>query len=299
MARFVYSQHYNINIGPHVFPTLKYKLIRERLIRNHNYKPADFIEPAPASDEDILLVHTGEYLEKIKFGRMTYLDIAKLELPYSKELANASIICVGGTIKASLFALEDGAGIHIGGGFHHAFAGHGEGFCVFNDIAVAIRYLQKKGKIKKAAVIDCDLHQGNGTAAIFKGEKDVFTFSIHQENNYPVLKQPSGIDIGLDDGAADKEYLGHLEKIVPKILNEQKPEFIIYVAGADPYADDQLGGLALTVEGLRKRDEIVLSEAKRQGVPACIVLAGGYSNNLEDTVTIHTNTILEAIGNYE
>lgn len=296
MARFVYSRYYNVDIGGHVFPTAKYGLIKKRLIEKHGFGENDFVEARPAKDEDILLVHTKQYFEKIKFGRMTFADIMQLELSYSKELASASIICVGGTIQASLFALEDGTGIHIGGGFHHAYPDHGEGFCVFNDIAVAVRHLQKKRRIKKAAVIDCDLHQGNGTAAIFSGDKDVFTFSIHQENNYPYPKPPSDIDVGLDDGAQDEEYLSYLKKHMPEILTGHKPEFLIYVAGADPYKDDQLGGLALTIDGLRRRDKIVLGQARKSGIPAVVVLAGGYSNNIEDTVTMHTNTILEAAG---
>lgn len=294
MARFIYSKHYNVDIGGHVFPTLKYELIKKRLIQKHGFKESDFVEAEPAADEDILLVHTKEYFEKIKFGRMSTADMMRLELPYSKELAKASIICVGGTIKAALLALEDGIGIHIGGGFHHAYPDHGEGFCVFNDIAVAIRHLQKKGRIKKAVVIDCDLHQGNGTAAIFQSDKDVFTFSIHQENNYPYPKPPSGIDVGLDDGTSDEEYLDYLKRDVPEVLSKHKPEFILYVAGADPYKGDKLGGLRLTLDGLRSRDRFVLSEARKCGIPAAVVLAGGYSTDIEDTVTIHTNTILEA-----
>jgi len=291
MAKFFYSDKYAVNLGGHVFPTLKYPGIKKKLIEKKLAKGNDFIDPGFAPEEDILLVHTKEYLEKIKNGKLNIQEIYQLEVPYSPGLRDASLICVQGTILAGFEALNSGLGIHIGGGFHHAFPDHGEGFCVFNDIAVGICKLLKEKKISKAMTIDCDLHQGNGTAYIFKNESRVFTFSIHQENNYPAVKPPSNLDIGVEDGCDDETYLRRLEENIPRILDDFKPELIVYVAGADPYQEDQLGGLSLTKEGLKKRDEFVFSECKKQKIPVVVVLAGGYAYKLEDTVEIHTNTI--------
>lgn len=294
LSHLIYSDKYIVDIGAHVFPTQKYRLLYQLLTEQGLFKKEDFIFASQATDEEILLVHTKSYLEKLEKGKLSLEDILKLELPYSKELVEASLICAKGTILTCQYALKDGICVHIGGGFHHAFSDHGEGFCVFNDIAIGIRSLQKNKLIKKAAVIDCDLHQGNGTADIFSKDDDVFTFSIHQENNYPAIKPPSDIDVGLWDGCEDKEYLNHLEKRLSNIIAEFKPELIVYVAGADPYEKDQLGGLAITMEGLRQRDEIVFNNAKRNNIPVAVVLAGGYAFDINDTVKIHYNMILEA-----
>ena len=290
-----YSPKYQIDIGPHVFPTVKYKLIHDRLIKDGFAKEEDFIDPGMASDEDILLVHTPEYVKKLKTGKFSIFEIYKMELPYKKEFREPSWICANATIQACKEALETGIGVHIGGGFHHAFPDHGEGFCIVNDIAVGIRRCLKDQDIKKAMVIDCDLHQGNGTAVIFQGDPNVFTFSIHQEHNYPI-KEESDLDVGLEDGVEDVEYLDQLKKHVPKIVKDFKPEFIIYLAGADPYKEDQLGGLALTIEGLKKRDELVIGEARKAKIPVAIVFGGGYARRVQDTVTIHSNTIITALG---
>jgi len=286
MKKVVYSPKYKVDIGNHVFPTVKYDMVKDLLGND-----VEFIEPGKALDEDILLVHTRDYLDKIKNGTLRPEEEQKLELPYSKALALASIICCGGSIKAAEIALEDGVGAHLGGGFHHAFPDHGEGFCVFNDVAVAVRKLLKSKKIKKAMVIDCDLHQGNGTASIFAQDKAVFTFSIHQQNNYPFIKPASDLDIGLADGTEDDEYLAQLEKNIPIIVDKFKPEFIMYVAGADPYRNDMIGGLRLTIEGLRKRDEFVAQQAKTRQIPIAVVLAGGYAIKVEDTAKIQYNTV--------
>ncbi|UCH12953.1 MAG: histone deacetylase [Candidatus Omnitrophota bacterium] len=294
LFRLIYSDKYLVDIGTHVFPTTKYQLLYQRLIKEGLFKRSDFIYPPPATNEEILLAHTKNYLEKLKKGTLSLDDLFRLELPYSKELIEASLICVKGTILACQHALEDGICVHIGGGFHHAFADHGEGFCIFNDIAVGIRNLQKNDEVEKIAIIDCDLHQGNGTADIFSNDKNVFTFSIHQENNYPAIKPPSDIDMGLSDGCRDKEYLGHLEENVTKIVADFKPELIVYVAGADPYEKDQLGGLLISMEGLKQRDKIVFGNAKKHNIPVAAVLAGGYAVNIEDTVQIHYNMIMEA-----
>jgi len=295
-TRIVYSDRYYIDIGAHVFPTAKYKLIKVKLAKDANIvNKITFVEPEKASFDDICLVHTREYVDKLRLGTLSLEEELTLELPYSQKLTEASVLSCGGTIKALFIALEDGLGIHLGGGFHHAFPDHGEGFCVFNDIAVAIKKAKEKRLIKRALIIDCDLHQGNGTAHIFQNDKNVFTFSIHQENNYPFYKLKSDLDIGLPDRTKDKEYLAHLEKNVPKIISDFKPNLIMYVAGADPYEDDQIGNLALSQEGLRKRDLYIYEQAKNYQVPITVVLAGGYAKKKEDTVNIQFNTIKSAI----
>jgi len=291
----VYSEEYDVDIGSHVFPTEKYKLIRKRLKDEGLLKDGDLIFALPASDEDILLVHTREYLDKMKNGKLSPEEAFRLELPYSRELVHASYICVNGTIRSCEVALEQGVGIHLGGGFHHAFADHGEGFCVFNDVAIAIKKMMAGGKIERAMIIDCDLHQGNGTAEIFSGDKNVFTFSIHQQNNYPFFKPKSDLDIGLADYARDKAYLGELREHIPKIVSRFKPGLILYVAGADPYRDDQIGNLGLTIEGLKQRDEFIFETARNFDVFIAVVLAGGYAADVGDTVTIHCNTVKTAL----
>ncbi len=294
--RLVYSKDYAVDIGDHVFPTSKYKLIKENILKDPDFKNiVDFVSPKSARAEDILLAHTEEYLNKLTHGTLSRDEVIRMELPFSKKLVEASILCCGGTILATQIALNDSLGIHIGGGFHHAFPDHGEGFCVLNDIAVAVKRLIKYGPAKRALIVDCDLHQGNGTAAIFAGDKSVFTFSIHQENNYPFIKPPSNLDIGLEDGAGDDEYLSAVSSAIPAIIKDFKPEFIMYVAGADPYKEDRLGGLKLTKDGLRKRDEFVFAQAKRLAIPVAVALAGGYAFHESDTVDIHLNTIKSGI----
>jgi len=296
MIRLVYSKGYAVDIGDHVFPTSKYKLIKDQLLKEPSIKEiVEFVSPGMARGEDLLLAHDGLYLKKLQSGTLSREELMRMELPYSKQLVDSSILCCGGTILATQIALQDSLGIHIGGGFHHAFPGHGEGFCVLNDIAVAVKRLIKYGPTKKALIVDCDLHQGNGTAAIFAQDKDVFTFSIHQENNYPYLKPPSSCDVGLDDGAGDKEYLDALLKHIPAIIKKFKPEFLMYVAGADPYKEDQLGALKLTKEGLKKRDEFIYKQAKAASIPIAVVLAGGYAFHESDTVDVHCNTIKSGI----
>lgn len=293
--RVVYSDEYDVDIGAHVFPTKKYKLIREKLIRERLLSEEDFEFPHPASDEDILLIHSHEYLDKLKSGTLSPEEIFRLELPYSEKLVHASYICVNGTIRSCSIALEKGVGVHLGGGFHHAFRDHGEGFCVFNDVAIGIKRMVKDNRIAKAMTIDCDLHQGNGTADIFKGDEDVFTFSIHQQNNYPFCKPKSDLDIGLDDHASDKAYFDRLKEHIPRIISNFKPQLILYVAGADPYKNDQIGNLALTIDGLKQRDEFIFAMARNFNVPIAVVLAGGYAANVEDTIKIHFNTIKTAL----
>jgi acetoin utilization deacetylase AcuC-like enzyme len=293
--KLFYSPKYQIDIGPHVFPTVKYQLIHDRLIKEGIAKEKDFIDPGMARDEDILLVHTKEYVEKLKTGNFSISEIFKMELPYKKEHMEPSWICANGTIKACQEALKNGIGIHIGGGFHHAFPDHGEGFCIVNDIAIGIKRCLEDKDIKKAMVIDCDLHQGNGTAAIFKNNPNVFTFSIHEQDIYPYPKQKSDLDIGLEAGVGDEQYVASLKSRVLSLLKEFKPQLIVYLAGADPYKDDQLGFLELSIEGLKKRDELVIGEARKQNIALVTVFGGGYAREVEDTVTIHSNTIKTAL----
>jgi acetoin utilization deacetylase AcuC-like enzyme len=292
--KLVYHERYDLNLGAHVFPSQKFRLIREMLLRESIAVPQDFLRPEAASDEDILLVHTAEWVSKLKTGTLTASDVMKLEVPYSPELVEAVWLAAGGSILAAQSALRDGFGSNLGGGFHHAYPGHGEGFCAIHDVAVAIRRLQANGAVKKAMVVDTDVHHGNGTAAIFRDDPTVFTISIHQENNYPGHKPPSNIDLNMADRVEDDEYLEALIPAVQTALDEFQPEIVFYVGGADPYCEDQLGGLSLTQEGLKQRDRNVFEEARRRKIPVATVLAGGYARRVDDTVRIHVNTILAA-----
>lgn len=289
--KLVYSEQYDLNLGDHVFPAIKYRLVKEKLLREGVARPDDLVEPEPASDDDVALVHHRDYIRKLKTGKLSYTEILRMEIPYSPELMRAVWLSAGGSILAGRLALSDSVAVNIGGGFHHAYPDHGEGFCVLHDVAIAIRRLQKDRTIQRALVVDVDVHQGNGTAAIFGGDPSVFTLSIHQEHNYPYPKPPSTLDIGLHDGAADDEYLAALEQGLDRAFGEFKPEVLFYVAGADPYQLDQLGGLKLTIHGLEDRDRMVFDKALTRKVPVVVTLAGGYARKVEDTVQIHTNTI--------
>jgi acetoin utilization deacetylase AcuC-like enzyme len=218
------------------------------------------------------------------------LELLKLEIPYSRQMVEAFWLATGGSILAARLALESGIGFNIGGGFHHAFPAHGEGFCAIHDVGVAIRKMQGEGRIARAMVVDTDVHHGNGTAAIFKGDPSVFTLSIHQLDNYPSEKPPSTLDIDLGDGTGDEEYLERLDDACRKGMKSFQPQLVMYLAGADPYREDQLGGLNLTLEGLKARDRLVFDLAKQNGAAIAVVLAGGYAKTVEDTVTIHANT---------
>jgi acetoin utilization deacetylase AcuC-like enzyme len=292
--KLVYDERYDLNLGTHVFPSQKFRLIHDRLLAEKLASPDDFLAPKLASDEDILRVHSQDYVYKLKSGSLSPAEIQRMEVPYSKKLVEACWLAAGGSILAGQRALEDGWAANVGGGFHHACPDHGEGFCVIHDVAVAIRRLQFDGKIERAMVVDTDVHQGNGTAEIFSGDGDVFTLSIHQEHNYPFPKSRSTIDIDLPDRIGDADYLAILEKHLHQAFHDFSPQFLFYVGGADPYCEDQLGGLSLTMEGLARRDALVFDYARRNGAPVAITLAGGYARQLEDTVSIHVNTILAA-----
>ena len=287
----VHSDGYFADIGVHVFPMRKFRLIREEIVRRGLLADSDVLAPKPATPEQILRVHDRAYVDKLIHGALSVLEEALLELPYSKQLADASFLCAGGSILAAGEALTRGVGINLGGGFHHAFPDHGEGFCVFNDIAIAIRALQHEGRIRRAAVIDLDVHQGNGTAAIFRDDPSVFTLSIHEEGNYPAIKPPSDLDVGLDTGTGGAEYLAALERHAPAILDRHRPDLVAYVAGADPYEQDQLGGLKLSREHLRQRDRVVFEACASREIPVVAFLAGGYALRIEDTVAIHADMV--------
>jgi acetoin utilization deacetylase AcuC-like enzyme len=290
----VWHPAYEVDIGPHVFPTRKYQLVRDRLLADGTIAPADLARPEPAPDEHVALVHTADYVRKIKTGTLSREDEALLEVPFSPALRHAAWLCAGGSTLTGRLALEQGIAVHLGGGFHHAFPDHGEGFCLINDVAIAIRALQREGVIRRAAVVDLDVHHGNGTAAIFAGDAAVFTFSMHQQHNYPAVKPPSDLDIGLEDGTGDAEYLAALERHLPQVVGRHRPDLVFYLAGADPYRFDQLGGLGLTVAGLRRRDELVFDRALDAGAAVAVSLAGGYALRTDDTVEIHCNTVRAA-----
>ncbi|MGA9814628.1 MAG: histone deacetylase [Terriglobales bacterium] len=320
--KLVYSEDYFLPIGAHVFPAEKYRRIHDRLLETRAAEPADFVTPQPASDQDILLVHTPQYVHKLKTGTLSPREVQEMEIPYSPELVRAFWLAAGGSILAAEHALQDRVAINIGGGFHHAFPDHGEGFCMIHDVAVAIRRMQRDERIRTAMTVDCDVHHGNGTAAIFAGTRtpseplpstsaatldtaspgkmrhahagQVFTISLHQHNNYPASKPPSSIDVDLPDGMEDDDYLAWLDNALSSGLRQFEPELICYIAGADPYREDQLGGLALTIEGLKRRDELVFRVARARNIPVMVTYAGGYARAVEDTVTIHCNTVIAA-----
>jgi len=292
--KLVYHERYDLNLGAHVFPSQKYRMVRDQLLSDGIAAPEDFLKPDPAADADILRVHSHDYVRKLKTGSLSHSELLRLELPYSKEMVEAFWLAAGGSILAGKRALSDGWAANIGGGFHHAYPGHGEGFCAIHDVAVAIRRLQFDRDIETAMVVDTDVHQGNGTAEIFGGDSAIFTLSIHQENNYPYHKPRSTLDINLPDGLGDDDYLAILNEHLRRAFQDFSPEILFYVAGADPYRDDQLGGLKLTIEGLRRRDALVFDYARHSRVPVAITLAGGYARQVDDTVRIHVGTIVAA-----
>jgi acetoin utilization deacetylase AcuC-like enzyme len=291
----VHHPAYEVDIGPHVFPTAKYRLVRARLVDEGTLNPAAIVEPIPTTDDDVRLVHTPTYVKKIRAGLLSIPEQLVLEVPFSPALRDAMWLCAGGTMLTGRLALETGIAVHLGGGYHHAFADHGEGFCLINDVAIAIRCLQRDRSVQRAMVVDCDVHHGNGTAAIFRSDATVFTFSMHQERNYPAAKPPSDLDVGLDDGVGDTAYLGLLAHHLPEIVTRHRPDIAFYLAGADPYREDQLGGLGLTMQGLARRDDVVFATLREAGVPVAVTLAGGYARQQEDTVEIHCNTVRAAV----
>jgi acetoin utilization deacetylase AcuC-like enzyme len=300
----IYSARYHIDIGPHVFPTEKYRLVYQTVTASALATELSVVEPEAATWHDLAHVHTPQYLGAIRNGTLSAEELAQLELPWSPAAVDGFQRMVGGTIDAALRACaltaesadHARAAIHIGGGLHHAFPNHGEGFCPFNDVAVAVRVLQAAG-LERVAIIDLDVHHGNGTAFIFESDARVTTFSMHQQFNYPMWKPRGSLDIGLPDGTDDETYLRRLQDALPEVLSNM-PDCVFYLAGADPYEDDQLGGLRLTRAGLRERDRLVVSTVHAAGLPLVLTLAGGYARRVADTVAIHVASIEEVVHEY-
>ena len=316
----VYREGFYLPFGKaHVFPGVKYKLVRERLLTMGPAEESDFVAATAIDLEDVLLVHEAGFVDRLVNGTLSLPEIRRMELPYSKALVQATLLGCGGTLAAARLSLEHGVALSIGGGFHHAHPDHGEGFCMLHDVAIALRRLLQDGAIRRALVVDLDVHHGNGTAAIFPpcilatdtvlnedvgcgqlvgngqpSSDGIFTVSLHQKKIYPAYKPPSSIDVHLVDAVEDSDYLAALDRAVTLALARFKPDVIAYVAGSDPYFDDKLGGLALTMEGMRQRDLYVFRKAKQHQVPVFSVFAGGYARQLDDTVTLHTNTVLAA-----
>lgn len=286
----VWSPDYEMDLGRHVFPTEKYRLVRARLVEEGMIRERHVRHPDPVPWEDLRLVHTEAYLEKLRSGSFARTEVWRMELPFSPEVRQAFRTCCGGSILAGELALDRDLSIHLGGGFHHAFPDHGEGFCLLNDVAVAVRTLRSVGRLRRAAVVDCDVHHGNGTAAIFRSDPHTYTLSLHQSDLYPARKPRGDLDVGLPAGTGDRRYLRALEDALEEMFDAFDPELILYLAGADPYRRDQLGGLELTREGLAHRDRTVLGRAREAGIPVVILLAGGYAHRLDDTVEIHART---------
>ncbi len=289
--KLFYSPYYYADIGEgHVFPIRKFELVRDQLIGEGTLSVDDIFEPQPARTDDLLLVHTEDYITRFLQGTLTAKEIRRLGLPWSQSLVRRSLHAISGTINASRAALNDAISSNLAGGTHHAFPDRGEGFCVLNDVAVAIKVLQRENLAKRFLIVDCDVHQGNGTAFIFKDSPEVFTFSMHGAKNYPLFKEESTLDIELADMTSDAEFLETLGEALPRVMTHD-PDLIFYLAGADPYEKDKLGRLGLSIDGLRRRDEMVLAFARSHSVPIVTTMSGGYAADIADTVEIHCNTI--------
>ena len=286
-----YTPRYYAEIGQaHIFPIRKFELVRDRLLAERTLNPSEILEPSPAPLEDVLLVHTDDYVTRLCNNQLTGKEIRRLGLPWTESLVRRSFYAVGGTLAATQSALANGYSSNLAGGTHHSFADRGEGFCVFNDVAIAIRVMRARQLIRRAAIVDCDVHQGNGTATIFAGDDETFTFSMHGANNYPLFKAHSTLDVELPDGTQDREYLDCLARHLPAVFAHE-PEIVFYLAGADPFAGDKLGRLALSIDGLRERDAYVVRECYEREIPIVTVMSGGYGKDINDIIEIHCNTI--------
>lgn len=272
----------------------KYALLRDVLLRERLVAPADMHEPARVSRQALLRVHTADYVDRLTHGRLASAEMRRVGFPWSAQLVERSLRAVGGTVEAAEWAVDHGVAMNLAGGTHHAFPDHGEGFCVFNDVAVAIRQLQHRRHIRRAAVVDLDVHQGNGTHFIFGSDPGVFTFSMHGGRNYPFRKVPGDLDLELDDGTGDSTYLEQLAGALPRVIEQARPDLVLYLAGADPHEEDRLGRLTLTSDGLARRDAMVLEACRDVGIPVAIVIAGGYGANIATTVEVHRRTVLVA-----
>lgn len=291
-----YSDHFVLPLPDgHRFPMRKYSLLRERVTESGLIYPGDMQAPEPASDEQLCLVHHTDYLDRVKMGALSEQEIRRIGFPWSPQMVERSRRSVGGTIAACRATLQDGQAVNLAGGTHHAYPDHGEGFCVFNDTAVAARVMQLEGHAGNILILDCDVHQGNGTAAIFRGDPSVFTFDIHAAKNYPFHKEQADLDIALPDGCSDDLYLEALQNGMVRALDRSRADLAIYLAGADPFSGDRLGRLALSKAGLAERDRLVYSFCQRIGLPVATVMAGGYAREIEDTVDIHLATVRLAV----
>lgn len=293
--RAYYSDHFVLPLPDgHKFPMAKYSRLRERILAHGIIAPDRLHEAPLASWEDLRLVHEPAYVDAVANGTVPPDVQRRIGFPWSPQMVERARRSVGATIAAARTALDEGTAANLAGGTHHAFADRGEGFCVFNDVAVASRVLQRDRHARRIAVVDLDVHQGNGTAAIFKDDPSVFTFSMHGAQNFPFRKEQSDLDVALADGTGDDEYLALLQAHLPGVLAAQQPDFVFYLAGADPYEGDRLGRLRLTIDGLRQRDEMVIGACRRAGLPLAVSMSGGYAPDIDAIVTIHANTIRTA-----
>ena len=290
--RLYYSDIFELPLpADHRFPERKYRLLREKLQSSTDCQRFTFCTATAATDAQLLLVHTAEYLDKLKSGSLSQLEQRRIGFPWSRAMVERSRRSTGATIEAARAAMAEGAAVHLAGGTHHAFPDHGQGYCVFNDVAVAIRVLQRDGLVRHALVLDLDVHQGNGTAAIFAHDPTAFTFSMHAARNFPFAKTAGDLDIALPDGTADEAYLATLRDALDAHLMSYDADVVFYLAGADCYRLDRLGRLKLTQAGLAQRDRMVIDFCRRRRLPMVVVMAGGYAENIDDIVTIHTNTV--------
>jgi len=299
MMKAYYSDHFVVPLpDDHRFPMSKYSLLRTRALEEGALLQEDLHVPEAARDDQIQRVHTGEYLARLVEGRLSEREMRRIGFPWSPELVERSRRSVGGTIAACRTALAEGISANLAGGTHHAYPDHGEGYCVLNDTAVAARVMQSEGRVKRVLILDCDVHQGNGTAATFRDDPSVFTFSIHGQKNFPFHKEPSDLDIGLEDGCGDACFLDHLREGLTQALELARAELVIYIAGADPFEGDRLGRLSLTKGGLAARDRLVFDCCQQSGLPAAVVMGGGYAKVIEDIVDIHLETLRIATGRW-
>jgi acetoin utilization deacetylase AcuC-like enzyme len=290
-----YSDHFVLPLPEgHKFPMAKYSGLRERILAEGILQPADLHEAPAAAWEDLRLVHRAEYVDAVAAGTLPPEMQRRIGFPWSPQMVERSRRSVGATIAAARTALDEGVAANLAGGTHHSFADRGEGFCIFNDVAVAARVLQRDGGARRIVIVDLDVHQGNGTAAIFANDSSVFTLSMHGEKNFPFRKEVSDLDVPLADGTGDDEYLELLRRHLDDVLNRHEPDFVFYLAGADPYEGDRLGRLRMTIAGLRQRDEIVFEECRRRGLPVAVSMSGGYATDVAAIITIHANTICTA-----
>ena len=294
------SARYTAPMGKHSYPMDKYRLIPERLLAEGILTPEEIVEPQPIALGDILRVHTPEYVHAFLNGRLERKALLRLGLPWSQQLVQRAFAVIGGTLGAARAALREGLGANLAGGTHHAFADHGEGYCIFNDLVIVLRRLRAEGRIGRALVLDLDVHQGNGTAALCQTDPETFTFSMHAANNYPAHKEHSSWDIALPDDTTDEQYLGRLEESLPVLLERARPDLILYQAGVDVLRGDRFGKLALSLAGVGERDRRTCAFARRAGIPLVVTLGGGYARDIRRIVTAHCQTVSAAktIGRY-